>query len=262
VPTADAGDAAAPPPPLPVSGAPAGRGGFRHSRPLGSYGSRKPGGNVGRAGVGGRALVGPGVAGVAGAGTTPVAASVADGLARGAAGETSMLSASGRVGGPADRAPPGISGGTAGNGSVSAERDVVLWDPVDDGGSAVGALGVRRAAGVGGADDDGHGRNGGAGTGTAGPPVSVGASRRRGAPGRHARRGVRVAAAGGRGRRQPTGRHAVVAARCARNGHSPSSVVIASGDFMCKEGIICIGWRLPGSIPNRGIEPGRRFPPF
>ena len=55
------------------------------------------------------------------------------------------------------------------------------------------------------------------------------------------RRGVRVAAAGGRGRQQPTGRHAAVAARCARNGHSPSSVMIASEDFIRMEGIICLG---------------------
>ena len=116
--------------------------------------------------------------------------------------------------------------------------------------------------GVGGADEFGHGRNGGAGMRTSGPPVSAGASPRRGAPGRDARRGVRVAAAGGRGKRQPTGRHAAVAARCARNGHSPLSVMIASGDFICMEGNICIGWWLPGSIPYRGIGPGRRLPPF
>jgi len=100
--------------------------------------------------------------------------------------------------------------------------------------------GARR--GVGGAHELGHGRNGGAGTWTAGPPLSASASRRRGASGRDARRGVRLAAAGGHGKRQPTGRHVAVAARCARNGHSPSSVLIASGDFMCMEGIICIGW--------------------
>jgi len=85
-------------------------------------------------------------------------------------------------------------------------------------------------------------RLGSGGMGTKGPPISTGASPRGGAPGPDARRGVRVAAAGGRGRRQPTGRHAAVAARCARNGHSPSSVMIASGDFVCMEGIICIGW--------------------
>jgi len=179
-----------------------------------------------------------------------------------AAGGTSTRSASGRVGGAADGAPPGLSVGVAGDGSISAEGGVVLWDSVDDGGAAGGAPGVRRTAGVGGADDDGHGRNGGAGTGMAGTPVSAGESSRRGAPGRHARHGFRVAAAGGRGRRQPTWRHAAVAARCARNGHSPSSVMMASGDFIWMEGIICIGWRLPGSIPNPGIEARRRFPPF
>jgi len=46
----------------------------------------------------------------------------------------------------------------------------------------------------------------------------------------------------GRGRRRPTGRHAAGAARCARDGFSPSSVMIASGDLTCMEGIICIGW--------------------
>jgi len=85
-------------------------------------------------------------------------------------------------------------------------------------------------------------RSGSGGTGTAGPPMSAGASPRRGAPGPDARRGVRVAAAGGRGRRQPTRRHGAVVARCARNGHSPSSVMIASGDFVCMEGFVCIGW--------------------
>jgi len=85
-------------------------------------------------------------------------------------------------------------------------------------------------------------RSGSGGTRTARPPMSAGVRPRTGAPGPDARRGVRVSAAGGRGRRQPTGRHAAVAARCARNGHSPSSVMIASRDFVCMEGIICIGW--------------------
>jgi len=111
VPTADAGDAAAPTPSLVAAAAPAGRGGFRHSRPLGSYGSRKPGGNVGRAGMGGRALVGPGVAGVAGAGIAPVAASAADGLARGGGGRdldaVGVQSRRGRGG----RSPAGAIGG-------------------------------------------------------------------------------------------------------------------------------------------------------
>jgi len=61
-------------------------------------------------------------------------------------------------------------------------------------------------------------------------------------PAGRAPRGARVAAARGRGRQQPTGRHAAIAARCARNGHSPSSAMIASGDLICMEGIICIGW--------------------
>jgi len=46
----------------------------------------------------------------------------------------------------------------------------------------------------------------------------------------------------GRGRRRPTGRHAAGAARFARDGFSPSSVMIAAGDLTCMEGIICIGW--------------------
>jgi len=46
----------------------------------------------------------------------------------------------------------------------------------------------------------------------------------------------------GRGRRRKTGRYAAGAARCARDGFSPSSVMIASGDLTCMEGIICIGW--------------------
>jgi len=32
--------------------------------------------------------------------------------------------------------------------------------------------------------------------------------------------------------------------------------------LICMEGIFCIGWRQPGSIISREIEPGQRFPPF
>ena len=71
---ADAGGIAAPPPRLVAAAAPAGRDGFRHSRPLGSYGNRKPGGNGGTEAMGGRARVGPGVAAVEDAGTAPGAA--------------------------------------------------------------------------------------------------------------------------------------------------------------------------------------------
>jgi len=237
-PPAAAGDAAGPTPPLVAAAAPAWRGGFRHSRPLGSYGSRKPGGNVGRAWTDGPALVGPGVARVAGATIAPDAASAADGLARGATGGTSARSVSGRIGDAADGAPPGLSGGVAGDGSISAEGDVVLREPAGGGGAAGGAPEVRRTRrGIGVADAVGPGRNGDGGPAHERQcePVKGRARPRR-------RRGVRVAAAGGRGRRQPTGRHAAVAARCARNGHSPSSVMIASGDFVCMEGIICIGW--------------------
>ena len=196
-PTAEAGDAAAPPPALVAAAAPT----IRHSRQLGSYGSRRPGGNVGRAGMGGRALVGPGVACVEVAGNVSVAASAADGLSRGAAGAASTRSAADRVGGAADEALLGLSGRVARDGSISAEWDVVLRDPFGDRGATGGAPGVRRPAGVGDFDDGRHGRNGGAGTGTAGPPVRAGGSLPRGAPGRRARRKVRVAAARVRGRR-------------------------------------------------------------
>ena len=64
-----------------------------------------------------------------------------------------------------------------GRGAASAfsarECSVVLRDPVGDGGTAGVAPGVRRPAGVGDADDGRRGRNGGAGTGTAGPPARV-----------------------------------------------------------------------------------------
>jgi len=120
--------------------------------------------------------------------------------------------------------------------------DVVLRDPVGDGDASGEALRVRRPAGVGDADDDRRGRNGGAGTGTAGRPVRAGASLQRDVLGRRARLGAPVAAARGRRRRQPTGSHAAAAARCARNGHSPSSLMIASGDLICMEGIICLSW--------------------
>jgi len=159
-PPAAAGDAADPTKPLVAAATPAWRGGFRHSRPLGYYGSRKPGGNVGRAGTGGRALVGPGVAGVAGKGIAPDAASAADRLSRGTTGRTSARSVSGRVGDASDGATPGLSGGVAGDGSISAEGHRVLREPVVGGGAAGGAPEVRRTRrGVGGADEVGLGRN-------------------------------------------------------------------------------------------------------
>jgi len=159
-PPAAAGDAADPTPPLVAAAAPAWRGGVRHSRPMRSYGSRKPGGNVGRAGTGGRDLVGAGVAGVAGDSIAPDAASAADGLARGTTGGTSARSVPGRIGDAADGAPPGLSGGAAGDGSISAEGDVVPREPADGGGAAGGAPEVRPTRrGVGGADEVGLGRN-------------------------------------------------------------------------------------------------------
>jgi len=160
-PPAAAGDAADAPPPLTAAAASAWRGGFRHSRPLRSYGSRKPGGNVGHSGTGGRALVGPGVAGVAGESIAPDAVSAADGLARGTTGGTSARSVPGRIGDTADGAAPGLSGGVAGYGSISADQDVVLREPAGGRGAAGGAPEVRRTRrGVGGADEVGLGRNG------------------------------------------------------------------------------------------------------
>jgi len=154
-----AGGAADPAPPLVAAAAPAWRGGLRHSRPLASYGSRKPGGNVGRAGTGGRALVGPGVTGAAGASISPDAVSAADGLARGTTGGISARTAPGRTGDAADGAPPGLSGGVVGDGFISAEGDVVLREPASGGGAAGGAPEVRRTQrGVGGADQVGLGR--------------------------------------------------------------------------------------------------------
>jgi len=55
--------------------------------------------------------------------------------------------------------------------SAGGKLHVVLRDPVADGGAAGGAPGARRPAGVGDADDGWRGRNGGKGTGTAGPPA-------------------------------------------------------------------------------------------
>ena len=55
-------------------------------------------------------------------------------------------------------------------------------------------------------------------------------------------RGAGLARPRGRARRRLTGRHAAGAARCAWDCYSPSSVMIASGDLTCMEGIICIGW--------------------
>jgi len=64
------------------------------------------------------------------------------------------------------------------------------------------------------------------------------------------------------GSRQATGHHAVVAACNAWSSSPLRVVVIASGDLIRIEGIICIVQWQPGSIPSRGIEPERQFPPF
>jgi len=72
-----------------------------------------------------------------------------------------VRSAPGRIGGAADGAPPGLSGGLAEDGSISAEGDVVQLEPAVGCGAAGGAPGVRRTRrGVSGADEVGLGRNG------------------------------------------------------------------------------------------------------
>jgi len=110
--------------------------------------------------MGGRALVGPGAAGVAGASIAPDAASAADGLARGATGGTAARSVSGRIVDAADGAPAGLSEGVAGDGSISAEGDVVLRGHAGGGGAAGGAPEVRRTRrGIGVADAVGPGWN-------------------------------------------------------------------------------------------------------
>jgi len=104
VPAAGARQVAVSAPALAAAAAPAGRGGFRHSRPLGSYGSRMPGGTDGLARTAGRVPGGLGVGGTAGSDPTPAAA--------------------------ADVAPTGPVGAVAGDGSISADGDVVLRGPV------------------------------------------------------------------------------------------------------------------------------------
>jgi len=109
----DAGDVATSAPAPASATTPAGRGGFRHSRPLGSYGSRMPGGTGGRTGTAGPRPVGPDVAGAAGAVPAPGAVAAVDGSPAGAG----------------DGAPMGPAGGVAGDGSISAEGDLVLRGP-------------------------------------------------------------------------------------------------------------------------------------
>jgi len=243
-PTANAGDAAAPPLPLGASTAPARLGGFRHSRPLGLCGSSKPGGNVGRAGIGGWAVVGFGVAGVDGAGSAPVAASAADGLARGAAGGSSTRSAAGRVVGAADGSPSGLWGVVAGDVSFSVEWDVAPRDPVGDGGTAGGAPGMLRPACVGDADDGRRGRNVGEGAGTAGPPARLcEPSKRRARPprlpgGPYGGTGLpRPECVAGDSRPGATRRFQ----RVARGTVPPCRLHCASGDLICRKRNISIG---------------------
>ena len=168
-PPADAGSVAAPPTPLAAAAAPAGWDEIRHSRPLGSYRNRRPGGHDGQADMCGRALVCPGVAGVEGTGTAPFAAPSADGLAGDAAAGASTRSAAGSAGGEADGAPTGLSGGLAEDGFISAEGDVVLRRPRPGRGRRGGAPGARLPTGIVDADDGRRGRDGGVGAGTAIP---------------------------------------------------------------------------------------------
>jgi len=106
-----AGDSA---PALAAAAAPAGRGGFRNSRPFGSYGSRKLGGTDGRTGTVRRRPERPDASGATADGAGPEAAAAVDGHARG----------------EGDGAPTGLAGGVAGDGSISAEGDVVLRGPL------------------------------------------------------------------------------------------------------------------------------------
>ena len=103
-------DVATSPPALAVVAAPAGRGGFSHSLPLGSSGNRRPGGTGGRMGRAGPFPADPCVAATAGAGTAPGAAANADG----------------RAGDAADGAPTGPAASETGDGSILSEGDVVL----------------------------------------------------------------------------------------------------------------------------------------
>ena len=68
---------------------------------------------------------------------------------------------SGRIRDEADGAPPGLSGGVAGDGSISDEGDVILREPTVGGGAAGGAPEVRPTRrGVGVSDEVGLGPNG------------------------------------------------------------------------------------------------------
>jgi len=223
VPAAGARQVAVSAPALAAAAAPAGRGGFRHSPPLGSYGSRMPGGTDGRAGTAGRVPGGPGVAGTAGSDPTPAAA--------------------------ADGAPTGPVGAVAGDGCISAKGDVVLRGPVRTGTTAGAPEAPGDEATGGGRRQRRRWLSAGRrrGSGDDGPAPLLGPSHRGSVPDPphrdpRAPRGAGLACPRGRARRRLTGRHAAGAARCAWDCYSPSSVMIASGDLTFMEGIICIGW--------------------
>jgi len=85
------------------------------------------------------------------------------------------------------------------------------------------------------------------GSGADGPAPLLGPSHRGSVPDlphrdSRAPRGAGLARPRARGRRRLTGCHAAGAARCAWDCYSPSSVIIASGDLTCMEGIMCIAW--------------------
>jgi len=207
--------------PAPASAmTPAGRGGSSHSQPLGSCGSRMPGGTDGRTGTARCRPLGPGFDDAAGAVAAPGAVAAVDrrpaGAGDGAPTEPEE-----------DGTPTGSAGCVTGDGSIPAEEDVVLRGPLCSGGhrgSNGSAEDVASGAGVAtpvagrrrGNGDDGTApqpdprRQGG---GVPDPPS--GATR--------ALRGPGLASPRGRGRRQLTGRHAAGAARCACDGSSASS---------------------------------------
>jgi len=169
-----AGDVAASAPGPATATAPAGRGGFRHSRPFGSYGSRMPGGTDGRTGTVGRRPGGPDVVGATDADTCPGAVAAVDG----------------HDGGAGDGAPTGPAGGVAGNGSISAEGDVVLRGPLCARGPPRGrrrGRGARYSRGGGDASGGGGRRGGDAGTGARGRPRCPARATRGAYPTRRAR---------------------------------------------------------------------------
>ena len=246
-PPADAEGVAAPPPPLVGAAAPTGRGSVRQSRPLGSHGIRRPGGNGGRAEMGGRALVGPGVADVDGAGTASGAATTADGLAQGRGGRSPDRVGGRSRQGQGGRSPDGAVGGRRrGRLHLSRRGCSTTGTPSSSEALPVGRRGRGGRRGL--ATSATMGADGTLACERGGRPArarlhATEGSRPAAAPiGLAPRVGGRVAAARGLCRRQPTGRHAAVAASCAPYGHSPSSAMIASGALTGMEGTICIGW--------------------